>query len=161
VSFLQRLTGRLSDVAAIAVAAMTFLTIADIVMKNFFHRPISGTFEVVELALVVAVFFGIPEIFRAQTNIVVDIVDHLFRPALVRAFGIAGTLVTLCFLILLGWAVLAPAWDTVDFPQYTQEAGISLTLFWIPILAGIALSIVCTMVVAVRQVGRNGQGGSV
>jgi TRAP-type C4-dicarboxylate transport system permease small subunit len=160
-SLLRRLTQRLSDVAALAVAAMTFLTIADILMKNIFHRPISGTFEMVELALVVAVFLGFPEIFRGQTNIVVDIVDHLFRPGLVRVFKIAGTLVTLCFLVLLGWAVWAPAWDTVDYPQQTQEAGISLTVFWIPILLGIALSIACTTAVAVRQMRRDGQGGPV
>jgi TRAP-type C4-dicarboxylate transport system permease small subunit len=151
----------MSDAAAIAVAAMTFLTIADILMKNLFHRPISGTFEVVELALVFAVFLGIPEIFRAQTNIVVDIVDHLFRPAVVRAFRIAGTLAALCFLVLLAWAVWAPAWDTVDFPQYTQEAGISLTVFWIPILIGIALSILCTIAVLMRQIRQDGQGGPV
>lgn len=160
-SLLRRLTRRLSDVAALAVAAMTFLTIADILMKNIFHRPISGTFEMVELALVVAVFLGFPEIFRGQTNIVVDIVDHLFRPGLARVFKIAGTLVTLCFLVLLGWAVWAPAWDTVDYPQQTQEAGISLTVFWIPILLGIALSIACTVAVAVRQMRRDEQGGPV
>jgi TRAP-type C4-dicarboxylate transport system permease small subunit len=158
---LRRLTGRLSDAAAIAVAAMTFLTIADILMKNIFHRPISGTFELVELALVFAVFLGIPEIFRAQTNIVVDIVDHLFRPAAVRAFRIAGTLAALCFLVLLGWAVWAPARDTVDFPQSTQEAGISLTIFWIPILIGIALSILCTIAVLMRQLRSDGPEGSV
>jgi TRAP-type C4-dicarboxylate transport system permease small subunit len=162
-NLLHRLTSRLSDAAAVAVAVMTFLTIADIVMKNLFHRPVSGTFELVELALVFAVFLGMPEIFRAQTNIVVDIVDHLCRPAVVKGFKIAGALVTLCFLVLLGWAVCAPAWDTVDFPQYTQEAGVSLTVFWIPILAGIALSILCTIAVVVRLLrrnGRNGQGGS-
>ena len=58
---LKRLTQWLSDLAAVAIACMIFITIADIAIKNLFNRPIKGTFELVELLLVFAVFFGFAE----------------------------------------------------------------------------------------------------
>ena len=73
---LKRLTQFLSDIAALAIAAMALLTVADIVTKNAFNRPIKGTFEIVELLLVLVVFFGVAEVFRSDSNICVDIADQ-------------------------------------------------------------------------------------
>ena len=70
---------------------MMLLTIADILMKNIFHQPVRGTFELVELSLVFAVFCGLPEIFRRDANIVVDVFDHLLRSGSVSAAGSAGS----------------------------------------------------------------------
>ena len=64
----KRMTQFLSDFAALAIAAMALLTIADIVMKNAFNRPIKGTFEIVELLLVLVVFFGLAEVFRSDAT---------------------------------------------------------------------------------------------
>ena len=144
---LRRLINSLSDIAALAIAGMIFLTIADVLMKNVFHRPIAGVFEIVELLLVVAVFFGLPEVFRTGANICVDVVDHMVGPAARHILHLIGAGVSLGFLLLLGWAMIAPAWDTVAYPQNTQEAGIPVFAYWIPILTGTALTIIATAVV--------------
>ena len=146
--YLQRVTQSLSNVAAVAIAAMGFLTVADVLMKNLFGRPIRGTFELVELFLVIVVFLGVPEVFRSETNIYVDVADQLLNSRAVALLRQFGSLASLAFLILLGWAIIAPAWDTVTYPQRTQEAGIPIFGFWIPILAGTALSIVSAAVVS-------------
>ena len=65
---LKRLTHRLSDIAAMAIAAMMLLTIADVLMKGLFNRPIKGTFELVELLLVFVVFFGVAEVFQREAT---------------------------------------------------------------------------------------------
>jgi TRAP-type C4-dicarboxylate transport system permease small subunit len=154
--FLDGLTSKISDVATLFVASMMLVTIVDIISKNLFNRPIGGTFELVELSLVFAVFLGIPDIFRKDANIVVDVLDHMLAPRPVLGLKLFGAGVTLIFLALLGWAVIAPAKDTISYPQYTQEAGIPHALFWLPILLGIALSIVCTVSWVAQQVGRSG-----
>jgi TRAP-type transport system small permease protein len=144
---LKRLTHGLSNVAAMAIAAMILLTIADVLMKSFFNRPIKGTFELVELLLVFVVFFGIAEVFRADGNICVDVVDHALGARGRAALQAFGALSSLAFLLLVGWAMIGSAWDTVDYPQWTQEIGIPLYAYWVPILIGTALSIVAAAAV--------------
>lgn len=139
---LQQLTLGLSDVAALATAAMILITIADILMKNIFNRPIHGTFELVEFLLVCIVFFGIAEVFRSSSNICVDIVDQLLSAGTVTACKVFSALSCVFFLVLIGWAMIGPAWDTVTYPQWTQELGIPLYAYWIPILAGTGLAII-------------------
>ncbi len=146
-SILKRVTQSLSDVAAVAIAGIILVTIADVLMKNLFNRPIRGAFELVEFLLVCVVFFGFAEVFRSDANICVDVVDHAVGPrgrAALQAFGAAASF---GFLLLLMWAMIAPAWDTVTYPQWTQEIGIPLYAYWIPILAGIALAIVAAATV--------------
>ena len=143
---LKRLTQFLSDIAALAIAAMALLTVADTVTKNAFNRPIKGTFEIVELLLVLVVFFGVAEVFRSGSNICVDIADQMLSPKLTAALKMVGAFASLVFLVLMGFAMIGPAMDTVIFPQWTQETGIPLYAYWTPILAGTAIAIIAAAV---------------
>ncbi|MBI1201227.1 MAG: TRAP transporter small permease subunit [Rhodopseudomonas sp.] len=160
-AWLAHVTRRLSDGAAIALVAMMLLTIADILMKNLFHRPINGVFELVEFLMVVAVFFGLADVFLSQSNICVDVADHLVAGRARTAIALFGTLASLAFLLILGWAMLAPAWDTVVYPQDTQEIGIPLIAYWVPILAGVAVTIVATATVGWWQARGKTSGDAV
>lgn len=152
---LRQTTRSLSDFAALAILAMILVTIADVIMKNVFRRPIAGVFEVMELMLVVAVFFGLPDVFRSGANICVDVADHLVGPRARDGLHLFGAGASLGFLLLLGWAMIAPAWDTIVYPQNTQEAGIPIFLYWVPILAGTAMTIVATAVVGWSHLRRS------
>jgi TRAP-type C4-dicarboxylate transport system permease small subunit len=141
---LKHLTGWLSAVAAFGIFAMMLITIADVLTHNLFHRPIRGTFELVELLLVIVVFLGIPEVFRSEGNITVDVIDHFVGSSTrLLLCGVALT-VTLGFLLLLGFAMIAPAMDTISFPEHKQETGLPTSLFWFPILFGTAIATIAT-----------------
>ena len=148
---LKRLTQFLSDLAAIAIAAITLLTIADILMKNVFKKPNRGTFELVELLLVFVVFFGFAEVFRSDGNICVDVADQILSTKRTAVLKLFGALASLILLLLMGWAMIGPAMDTVTYPQKTQETGIPLYVYWAPILAGTALAVVASSVVVWLQ----------
>ena len=158
---LLRLTKRLSDFGALALAAMILLTIADILMKNLFRRPITGVFELVEFLMVIVVFFGMPEVFRSQSNICVDVADHLVEGKARAAIRTFGALTSLFFLLILGWAMLSPAWDTIAYPQNTQEVGMPMFAYWLPILAGTALTIFMAAVVGWLHVRGDAAGDEI
>jgi TRAP-type C4-dicarboxylate transport system permease small subunit len=139
---LKRTTQGLSDCAALAIAGIMLVTIADVIMKNTFKLPIKGAFEAVEFLMVCVVFLGLAEVFRSGANICVDIADHFVGARGLQTLRIFGAIASVAFLSLMLWAMIAPALDTVTFPQWTQELGIPLYAFWAPILAGAALSIV-------------------
>ena len=136
----QRATSVLASIAAVAVAAMGILTIADVLSNNLLRAPIRGVFDLVEFTLVVTVFFGLPDVFRREAHIVVDVVDHLvprWRDPL-RRFA---RYVTFGFLALLLVAMWTPFTDTIRYPEHKQETGLPTWSFWIVILAGCLASI--------------------
>jgi TRAP-type C4-dicarboxylate transport system permease small subunit len=152
---LKRLTQLMSGFAAVAIAGMIFLTIADIGMKNLLNRPIKGTFELVELLLVFVVFFGFAEVFRSNSNICVDVADQMLSAKHTAVLKAVGGFTSFVFLLLMGWAMLGPAMDTVTYPQWTQETGIPLYAYWMPILVGTALAIVASAAVVCLQLRSN------
>src|SRR5207237_9024244 len=70
--------------AAVFLAAMMLLTVADVALRTFFNRPIHGTFELIELCLACTIFVALPAVFLRDEHLVVDVVDHLARPAVVK-----------------------------------------------------------------------------
>ena len=142
---LKRTTQWMSDLAAVAILAIIVVTIADVAMKNAVGLPIRGAFELVELLLVIVVFFGLPEVFRSESNICVDVIDHAVGPRGRSRLQVFGALASLGFLLLLMWAMIAPALDTVRYPQWTQELGLPLYAQWAVILFGAAITIVAAI----------------
>ncbi len=141
---LERLTGALLAVSGICLFAIIAVTMCDVLSNNLLRRPIRGTFEVVELLLVTVIFTGLPEIFRQQLNIVVDVVDHFVSPAMRSSLIMLGSLVTLLFLCVLAYAMIGPALDTIRYPEHRQDSGVPTYAFWIPIVVGHALCIAVT-----------------
>ena len=156
---LERLTGAMSVLAGWCVFAIIAVTIYDVLANNLLRRPFRGTFELVEWFLVVVVFLGLPDLFRQHLHIVVDVIDHFVDAKTRRRLILAGSLVTLIFLLVLGYAMLGPALDTIRFPERRQDTGLRTTLFWIPILLGMAACIVATMLDAWERIEDERVGG--
>jgi hypothetical protein len=56
-----------------------------------------------------------------------------------------ANVISLIFMLILGYAMLAPSWDTVLFPETKQETGIPTYVIWVPILLGTLVSIIATI----------------
>ena len=132
----------LSVIASLAVAGMMLVTLADVTSRNIRDVPIRGTFDLVELLLVICIFFGLPDVFYRRRNIAVDVIDHFVGPSAGRWLAMLATMVVGLFLLLLFYAMVQPSLDTVRFPEHKQETGIPTWVYWIPILFGGMLSLV-------------------
>lgn len=136
--------------AAVAIAAMVLLTVADVVLRAAFNRPIHGTYELIELLLACAVFLALPAAFLRDQHIVVDIVDHYAPravPGLRRLAGIAS----LAVLVVLGWQATLAAKDTIAFGDVTMDLALPRILYWLPLLAGVACSAVTAAFLLLRR----------
>ena len=151
---LDKINRRIADLSAIALAVMMLVTILDIAMKNVFGRPIASTFELVETALAVMVFLGLPLVFRNDGNVIVDVIDHFAEAGGVSVLKALGALASAGFLLLVGYAMIEPAMDTVRFPEIKHESGIPLYALWVPILVGTAFSIFGAVLVARDYLGK-------
>ncbi|MSQ73410.1 MAG: TRAP transporter small permease [Betaproteobacteria bacterium] len=155
---MAKLTRWLSGIAAVALALITVLTVVDIVVGNVFGRPITGVYEVVGTALVFVVFLGIPETFRAEQNITVDVLDHFVPPGVTAALRMVGAALSLALLALMQWAMIAPAADAIRFGDIKSDSGIPVWVQLVPALLGTAIAIVCAGLALARVVRQSRAG---
>ena len=149
--FLSKLLG---SVAAAFLAAMVLLTVADVVLRSLFNTPIRGMLELIELGLACTIFFALPAVFLRDEHLVVDVMDHLARPATVRVFDFLGAVVSFVVLAFMGWYMVPVARDMYEFGDLTPDLSIPKIWYWVPVLFGVVASAAATLLFVYRFLRR-------
>lgn len=123
--------------SAACLVAMMMITVADVILRAAFNRPITGTYDLVQFFLVGVIFLNLPMVFLAEENIAVDLVDHFAAAPLVAALRLLGAGLGLVFLALVAWQVIGPAVDSVTFGETASDLPISLGWYWALIILGL------------------------
>ena len=147
---LRRTATVFGALAAVFLAAMMLLTVADVVLRHVFSYPIRGMLELVELGLACTVFLALPAVFLRDENLVVDVIDHLAPPGVVRLLDLAGAAVSLGVLVVMAWEMLPLARAMVEFGDVTSDLSIPKLYYWIPVLLGVIASALATLVFIAR-----------
>jgi TRAP-type C4-dicarboxylate transport system permease small subunit len=132
------------------LAAMMLLTVADVLLRAFFSYPIQGMLELVELGLACTIFLALPAVFLRDEHLVVDVIDHLTRPAVVRILDLIGALISLGVLVVMAWQMVPLARAMHEFGDVTSDLSIPKIWYWIPVLLGVVASALATLVFIVR-----------
>lgn len=135
------LCAAMTGVGAVALAVMIAWTVADVTLRAVFNRPIHGTVDLVEAALVLVVFVGLPESFLRREQITVDVLDHAVPRGWLAAMRIAGALAALVFLALMAIYVVQPMLDTWRFGD--KKPDLAIPLF--PLVAAIEISLIASL----------------
>jgi len=136
--------------AAVFLAAMMLLTVADVVLRAFFNYPIQGMLELIELGLACTIFLALPAVFLRDEHLVVDVIDHLTRPSVVRILDLAGALTSLGVLVVMAWQMVPLARAMHEFGDVTSDLSIPRIWYWVPVLLGVVASALATLVFIVR-----------
>ena len=136
--------------AMLALTAMGSVTVADVALKYLFSRPIPGAYDLVESLLPVVVFNGLPTALLRRQNIVIDLVDHLAGPRRTRWLVAAADLSMLAMLVLIAWAMVAPALQALDYGDRKLELGLPLWAVWAGALVGMAGSVLAALAAVVQ-----------
>ena len=136
--------------AAAFLAAMMLLTVADVLLRAFFGYPVRGMLELIELGLACTVFFGMPAVFLRKEHLVVDAIDQLTRPAVVRLLDLAGALVSFGLLAFMAWQMVPVARGMYDFGDVTPDLSIPKIYYWVPVLLGVVGSAAAALVLVLR-----------
>jgi TRAP-type transport system small permease protein len=147
---LARINRVLFVIAALALALIIIVTCIDVASSDLRGRPITGVYDLVETALVYLVFLGMPETFRREQNITVDVADHFLNPIVIAALRCFGAVISVAYLALLEWSMIAPTLDAIRFGDFKSESGIPFWALWLPILLGTGMAIVASVVVMTR-----------
>jgi TRAP-type C4-dicarboxylate transport system permease small subunit len=121
--------------AAVSLAAMMLVTVADVVLRAAMNTPIRGTLEIVEFLLTCTFFLALPASFLREEHIVVDMVDGMaprWVPLLRRISGMLAVLV----MATMAWQGGIAARDTLMFHDVTSDLALPRIWYWVPVLAG-------------------------
>lgn len=143
---LKRLNTGLTVLGAVALFAVIAITLYDIALALFTGRPYSGVYDLVEAFLAAAVFLALPMVFHDETNIQVTLIDGLLGRTARAVVLFIARLATLVFVVVVAYSMIAPFRDTIRFQDRLYETGLAVWIIWVPILIGIALSILMVLV---------------
>jgi TRAP-type C4-dicarboxylate transport system permease small subunit len=145
--FLARVCGY---VAALFLAGMVLLTAADVLLRTFFNYPIRGMLELIELGLACTIFIALPAVFLRDEHLVVDVIDKLARPVLVRMLDLAGAVVALLVLAVMAWNMVDDARNMYQFGDVTSDLSIPKLWYWAPVLFGVTASAAACLFFIIR-----------
>jgi TRAP-type C4-dicarboxylate transport system permease small subunit len=140
----------LGALAALFLAGMVLLTVADVLLRTFFSYPIRGMLELIELGLACTIFIAFPAVFLRDEHLVVDVIDHLVPRPLTRVLKLAGILVSLLVLAVMAWSMLPAARNMLEFGDVTSDLSIPKIWYWVPVLFGVIASAAACLVLIVR-----------
>ena len=122
--------------AALCVAGMMLVTVADVALRWFANYPLRGTVEIVELLLTCSFFLALPVTFLRDENIVVDVIDRWVGTRGVSILKRLSAALAVVVLSILAWQGWISAQDTLVFGDVTSDLSIPKIYYWIPLLVG-------------------------
>ncbi|MCY1666537.1 TRAP transporter small permease [Rhizobium sp. SL86] len=151
-STLDRYFRWLSLAAGAALIVMMLVTVADVFMRYVFNSPVRGSYELVEICLLISVFFALPQVIANSQEIVIDLIDGLMSPGAVNALKSIAAFATAAVLLFLLWSMLQPATEAYSYGDVKLELDFPVWILWSLALFGLANSVIASLfVLSVRH----------
>lgn len=151
IGIVGRASRLLTSVGGIALFVMTSWTIVDIVTRYALAKPLSGSIDLVESTLVLVVFLALPECFRMNEQITVDVLDHFVRERMVAYLKLFAAVATLVFVVLLGYTGVQPFLDALRFGDRKPELPIPIFALLGAIELALGVSVIVLSGNVIRQ----------
>lgn len=150
INHLDRLCRTLTLLGAAALAVMMLVTTVDVVLRVTANQPIRGVVDLVEITVLLVIFLGLPEAFRREEQITVDLVDRLTPPAMLRFLRAFASLASAFFMYLLTVNLIQPVIDAYRFGDSKTDLSVPLYPFLGIALFCLAVSLLTTIVIVFR-----------
>lgn len=150
----EGLTRRVALAGIVALFAAVAVTLADVVLRAVAGVAILGMIDMIQLCTMVAVFAAIPYAFASREHVGVDFVLDRMPSRLAAFFRGLGMLAAVALMAGIGWHGWLRMVQQVGFGDSSQTIGIPIVLYWAPLLAGAALSVLAAAMLAIACFAR-------
>lgn len=123
-------------VAMAAMAVMMMTIVVDVFMRYAFNSPVVGAFDVVEICLIVAVFYSMGAAISGSHEIVIDLVDQAVPPSVVRLLRRIAGLLSVAILLFIFISMLPPAVQSYQYGEVRLEMNVPVWIVWVIALIG-------------------------
>lgn len=139
----------MAGIASYGVAAL--ITLADVIGRRF-GLPIVGVVDLVQLFVMVGAWFVIPYAFLVGAHVSVDIVVNRLPPYLGAATRALAAILAVAIVSLMLRQGYAAFQTQLLFGDKSQQLGIPIIWYWIPLLLGLGVSVVAALITLVHAV---------
>lgn len=147
----------LTWLAAAAMVAMMLWTVADVVLRAAFHKPLHGSVAFVETMLVLVAVLALAECLGRDEQIKVDVFDHILGKRSVFALKLLGDVAMLAFVALLAITMINPMVDAWRFWDIKPDIPVPIFVLLAVIEASLVVAALVLTGKTVRFI-RNGIG---
>lgn len=123
-------------VASLSLCVMMLVVVGDVVLRVAFNTPLQGAYDVVGIALLVMMTFGIAPVVARRSEILIDLIDAALPAPALRALGIAAALLGIGLFTFCGWAMIGPAMDSWRYGDRSLELGVPKWTMWAATFVG-------------------------
>jgi TRAP-type C4-dicarboxylate transport system permease small subunit len=137
VSIIHSLSRLMYGIAGLALAGIVFLTMADVILREF-KLPIIGTYEIVSLLGAVVIGFAIPQTSLERGHVLMDFLTERLGLGGRKIFHFLARLLAIVTFLIIGWNLLSLGNDfyqtgqvslTLKIPEYPVAYGIGVCCF--------------------------------
>jgi TRAP-type C4-dicarboxylate transport system permease small subunit len=147
----------LTHIGSIGLALLMFLTVADVFGRYLLNRPVTGTFELTEISMVLIVFLALGLAQHHNEHISLDLAYNYFPLWLKKVTDLSVYLINLVVVIAMSWQLYNYFVRMLDGNYTTAVLQLPLYPFVIVALAGTTayiLAIICDFGKLFRKMGR-------
>ena len=149
----ERWAGRsLEACAGAAMVCMMTLTLVDVVGRKLFARPLTGSVELTELMMIVALFFAMPLVSTHNQHIVFDVLDPWLSTGWRRIQHVLAHMLAAGLFGVAGWIVAMRALRTMEFGDVTAQWRIPTGPFQMAIAVLLAVCAIVHLGLATRPI---------
>ncbi|MCW5772728.1 MAG: TRAP transporter small permease [Rhodospirillaceae bacterium] len=141
---------------AFVYAGMIFLSgtvavsMADIVGRKTTGFSVLGIDDIVSLTVMACVSLAMPLTYLREGHVAVEFVTDMLPPRGLAAVKALGAVLTAGFVAVLAWFAFKQAGQQIAQGDRSNTLAIPIIWYWGPLLAGMAASALCGLVLALR-----------
>lgn len=137
-------------IAMVALLVMVMAIVIDVFMRYTFNSPVVGTFDVVEICLVITVFYSMGAAISGFHEIVIDLVDQVASPRVVQLLSRIAGLLSAGILLFIFVSMLKPAMQSYQYGEIRLELKIPVWIVWVIALVGMCGGILASILNVLR-----------
>ena len=118
-----------SVLAALALFAIMWLTLIDVVSRKLLSGSVPGSLEVTELLMVVVIFAGLPLVSLRDEHVVFASLDPLLPHWARRVQGLVINALCAAAWAGIGWLMAVKGSQMLEYGDKTQQLGLTLGYF--------------------------------
>jgi TRAP-type transport system small permease protein len=154
---IQRLSKIFAYAACAALAMMMLLTVADVILRYFFFRPILGAYEVTEIMMMFLVFCTLAYNQSTKTNIRVLVLFNRLSQRTQRVLDFMTNLLGIALFILVSWQAVVFGIRNAREGLVSIELGLPKYPFVFLAALGVAAFCLVLAVDIVKSIARGGK----
>jgi len=116
---------RLVQIGSVIVIVMMSLSIIDILMRDVFVKPLSGTYELMCLMMTVIVFLPFAHVQAKESQIAITIFSDILPPKVQKILGLLWLVTAFLGMVIVAWQGTVATIEAVQ----THEVTVGLIQF--------------------------------